>query len=79
MAYKFVNANKQDIQFDNDIVYTHLLDIKNDAETIFENSDNVKPQKIEIKKNIVKKNYNILVIFIMTIIIIILLWYISKK
>jgi len=75
MAYKFVETDKQDINFDNDLVYTHLLDIKDDASTTFENTNDVKPIKIENKK----KNYNVLLIFVITIIVIVLTWYLFRK
>ena len=78
MAYKFVETNKQDINFDNDLVYTHLLDIKDDANTTFENTNDIKPIKIE-NKIYHKKYYNVLLIFVITIIVIVLTWYLFRK
>ena len=78
MAYKFVETDKQDINFDNDLVYTHLLDIKDDANTSFENTNDIKPIKIE-NKIYHKKNYNVLLIFVITIIVIVLTWYLFRK
>uniref|UniRef100_A0A6C0E3V4 Uncharacterized protein n=1 Tax=viral metagenome TaxID=1070528 RepID=A0A6C0E3V4_9ZZZZ len=78
MAYKFVETDKQDINFDNDLVYTHLLDIKDDANTTFENTNDIKPIKIE-NKIYYKKNYNVLLIFVIMIIVIVLTWYLFRK